>query len=101
MANQLIIVTIVGARIACLQGVRDGWRDSAQWADRWLRERFGDVVCVRYFDLLEPDCPALPPDAKLPLVLIQGQAISCGGKLPMPAIRRQIEILLAASTDEG
>ncbi len=91
-----ITVTIIGAPIACEQGHRDDWRDTAQWAAGWLRDRFGDAVQVEYIDLFDPACPPLPPDARLPLVLIDGDVMSSGGKLPMPAIRKRIEALLTA-----
>ena len=45
----------------------------------------------RYFDLFDPDCPTLPDLAQLPLVLIDGKVLSSGGKISVPAIRKQIE----------
>lgn len=94
MDSKVVLVTIVGALIACPEGVRDDWRTTAQWAERWLHDRFGDSVKVNYYDLFDPDCPPLPTDAKLPLVMIAGEVISSGGKLPMPIIRRRVEALL-------
>lgn len=90
-------VTIIGAPIACEQGHRDDWRATAGWAAGWLRDRFGGAVQVEYIDLFDPACPPLPPNAQLPLVLVNGDVLSSGGKLPMPALRRRIVALLQAS----
>ena len=89
-----IVVQIIGAPIACAEGVKDSWREMAHWAAGQLRNRFGDSVRVEYYDLFDPTCPPLPPDAQLPLVLIDGEVLSSGGKLPMPAIRKRLELLL-------
>ena len=45
------------------------------------------------FTLLEPDCPPLPEAAQLPLVFVNGDVLSSGGKLSMPAIRKRLEAL--------
>lgn len=95
--SNIVTVQIVGAPIACAEGVKDSWRDTANWVAQQLRQRFGDVVRLEYYDLFNPDCPALPADAHLPLVLVEGEVISSGGKIPMPAIRKQLEGLLCVS----
>lgn len=90
-----VIVQIIGAPVACAEGVKDSWRDMARWAAGQLKHHFGEAVHVDYYDLFDPTCPQLPPDAQLPLVLVDGTLLSSGGKLPMPAIRRHIETILA------
>jgi len=92
-----IVVQIIGAPTACAEGIKDGWRETAYWATGQLKARFGDSVRVDYFDLFDPQCPPIPADAQLPLVLIAGQVISSGGKLPLPAIRKHLETILAAN----
>jgi disulfide oxidoreductase YuzD len=92
--SNAIVVQIIGAPIACAEGVKDSWREMARWAARQLQNRFGDSVRVEYYDLFDPTCPHLPPDAQLPLVLVNGEILSSGGKLPVPDIRRYIETLL-------
>lgn len=87
------VVHIVGAPIACAEGVKDTWRDVAKHAADQLRARFGDRVSVRYFDLFDPDCPPLPDGAQLPLVLLNDEVVSSGGKISTPAIRKRIEAL--------
>lgn len=89
-----ILVEIIAAPVACAQGTRDSWRETAAWVAARLRQRFGDMVAVRYYDLFEPACPALPADAQLPLVLLQGQVLSSGGKLSLPNLQRQIQTLM-------
>lgn len=85
------LVEIIGAPVACKEGVKETWREVADWAAEKLRARFGDKVRVQYFDLFDPQCPAIPPEGQLPVVLIDGMVISCGGKISIPLIRKKIE----------
>lgn len=87
------VVEIVGAPMACAEGVKDTWREVAKHASDQLTARFGDAVRVQYFDLFDPDCPALPDSAQLPLVMIAGEVLSSGGKSSVPAIRKRLEAL--------
>jgi hypothetical protein len=87
------VVQIVGARIACAEGIKDTWRDIAAWAADQLKARFGDRVRVDYFDLFDPGCPPMPPNAQLPLVMVNGDVLSSGGKISVPAIRKRLETL--------
>ena len=86
-------VQIIGAPLACADGVKDTWREVARHAADQLSARFGDRVRVQYFDLFDADCPTLPDGAQLPLVLIEGEVLSSGGKISTPAIRKRIEAL--------
>ena len=88
-----IVVQIIGAPIACAEGVKDTWRDVAKHTADQLIARFGDSVQVQYFNLFDSDCPALPVGAQLPLVIIGGEVLSSGGKISVPAIRKRIEAL--------
>ena len=90
---QKVIVQIVGAPIACKDGVKDSWREVARWAEGQLKGHFGEAVQVQYFDLFDADCPPMPVNAQLPLVLVNGDAVSSGGKISIPVIRRRIESL--------
>lgn len=85
------MIEVVGVPVACETGFKDGWRDVADWLTEQLDRRFGSAVQVRYYDLFDPDCPALPPDAQLPLVLLDGDVLSSGTKISMPAIRYELE----------
>lgn len=89
----LAVVHIIGAPVACAEGVKDTWRDVAKHAADQLSARFGDRVSVRYFDLFDSDCPALPDNAQLPLVLLNDEVLSSGGKISVPVIRKRIEAL--------
>jgi hypothetical protein len=86
-------VQIVGVPVACAEGMKDTWREVAAWAAGQLSARFGPSVQVQYFDLFDPACPPLPDGAQLPLVLVDGQAVTSGGKVSVPAIRRCLEAL--------
>jgi disulfide oxidoreductase YuzD len=85
------LVQIVGAPVACAGGVKETWREVAAWAAGQMDTRFGDQVRVEYYDLFDPGCPSLPPTAQLPLILINGEVLSSGGKIAIPAIRKRLE----------
>lgn len=87
------LVQIIGTLVACADGIKDSWREVAGWTAEKLAARFGDAVRVEYFDLFDPDCPPLPEGAQLPLVLVNGQVLSSGGKISIPAINRHLEKL--------
>ena len=86
-------VAIIGAPVACKEGIKDSWRDIADWATGQLRARFGESVVVIYYDLFDPACPPIPPEAQLPLVLINCEILSNGGKISVPSIRKHLEAL--------
>jgi hypothetical protein len=93
-----VTVQIIGAPIACKEGVKDTWRETAAWVGGQLRQRFGEVVQVQYFDLFDPACPSLPAGAQLPMVLVAGEVLSSGGKISVPVLRRRIEFILEKET---
>ncbi|MCL4300974.1 MAG: YuzD family protein [Anaerolineae bacterium] len=86
-------VQIVGAPVACAEGVKDTWREVAALASDQLGRRFGEAVRVEYFDLFDPACPPVPLSSQLPLVFINGEVFSSGGKISVPAIRKRLEVL--------
>ncbi len=86
-----VTVQIIGVPIACKDGVKDSWREVAAWAAGQLKARFGEDVQVKYYDLFDADCPSIPAGAQLPLVLVNGEVVSSGGKISVPAIRRKVE----------
>jgi hypothetical protein len=85
-----VTVEIVGVPVACGERVTDTWREIASWASRELDREFGAAVRVQYHDLFEAGCPVLPADAKLPVVLIDGEPITAGQKISLPAIRKAL-----------
>lgn len=87
----LVMVTIIGVPVACKDGFKDSWREVADWAAGQLKARFGESVEVEYYNLFDTDCPSIPPDAQLPLVLANGKMISSGGKVSVPYIRKYLE----------
>jgi hypothetical protein len=92
-----VLVQIIGAPIACRDGVKDSWREVAGWAAGQLRTHFGSEVSVQYYDLFDADCPTISPGAQLPLVLVNGEVLSNGGKISVPLIRKQVEALRAGA----
>ena len=94
-------VQIVGAPVACAGGLKDSWRETARWTESQLKARFGEAVQVQYYDLFDPGCPAMPQGAQLPLVLVQGDVVSSGGKISIPLLRRRIEELMGKETESS
>lgn len=87
------LVQIISTPVACADGVKDAWRDVAQWAAGQLRTRFGEAVQVEYYDLFDLACPPLPLGVQLPVVLVNGELLSSGGKISIPTIRGRLEEL--------
>lgn len=96
--DSVAVVQIIGAPIFCKEGVKDSWRQVADWAAGQLKARFGEAVSVQYFDLIDSACPPIPPGAQLPLVLVNGEVLSSGGKISVPAIRKRIQAIEAEKT---
>jgi disulfide oxidoreductase YuzD len=92
-----VTVEIVGAPIACAEGAKDAWREVAEWTAGQLASRYGNAVAVRYYDLMDVDCPTVPPHAQLPLVMVGGEVVSSGGKVSVPALRRKLDGLGVAA----
>jgi hypothetical protein len=92
--NKQVLVQIVGAPIACKEGVKDSWREVSIWAAGQLRTCFGETVQVKYYDLFDPDCPPVPTGSQLPLVLVDNEAVISGGKISIPVIRNKISDIL-------
>jgi hypothetical protein len=89
-----VLVQIVGAQIVCAEGLKDSWRELADYARRQLETRFNGSCRVEYFDLFDPGCPQMPADAQLPYVMVAGEKFSSGGKLNIPAIGKRVAQLL-------
>ena len=92
--SQSVLVQIVGAPIACKEGVKDTWREVSAWAAGQLRARFGDEVQVKYYDLFDADCPTMSANSQLPLVMVEGEIVSSGRKISVPVLRNRIEAIL-------
>jgi len=89
-----VLVQIVGAPIACKDGVKDSWREVSAWAAGQLRTYFGDDVQVKYYDLFDADCPPVPIGSELPLVFVNNEVVISGGKISIPVIRSKITSIL-------
>ena len=84
-------VQIIAVPVACNDGFKDTWREVAEWAAGQLQIRFGEAVTTEYYNLFDIDCPSIPANVQLPVVLVDGQLLSSGGKISVPAIRKQLE----------
>ena len=96
-----VAVRIFGVPTACATGVSDAWREVADWARKQLTARFGERVSVEYHDLFSPEMDRFPQvmalvssgEGQVPLVFVGKDLLSSGGKVSVPAIRRQLEDL--------
>lgn len=88
-----VFVKIVASPVACEGGIKDTWREVANWAARQLLVIYGGEVKVKYYDLFDIDTPTLLPDSKLPVVIVNDKVVSSGGKISLPLIRKEIESL--------
>jgi len=89
--NIPFIVKIVSAPVACSEGFVDSWREVADWVSDQLKARYGNKIAVLYYDLLEVDCPTLPDGVQLPVVFVNEEVISSGGKISVPQINKKIK----------
>ena len=92
--NKTILIEIIGAPIWCSDGVKETWREVADWARGQLVARFGDAVQVRYYNLFDIDCPPIPADAQLPFIFVNKEIFSSGGKISLPKLRQHVDELL-------
>lgn len=86
-------ISIIGAPVACKEGLTDSWREVANWAADRLKTQYGDRISMHYFDLFDPDCPVIPENAQLPVVLVNTFVVSSGEKISIRVIREKIEEL--------
>ena len=99
--DQRVTVRIFGTLTACRDGTGDAWRDTAAFARRALSRRFGDQVAVEYYDLFSPEMDRFPEvvalvaagQGQVPLVFVDGELLSTGGKVSVPDIRRRLEAM--------
>ncbi len=85
--------------VDCASGSKDTWREVAHWARRQLESRFGGQVSVEYYDLFSPEMDRFPEvlslvaagQGQVPLVFLDGELLSSGGKISVPDIRRWLE----------
>jgi hypothetical protein len=89
-----VLVQIVGEPLACATCAAGTWRSVAGYVAQQLALRFGDALRIVYYDLFDEGCPALPEGVQLPLVLVDGEVVSSGGKLRVPMIRQAVEARL-------
>lgn len=90
MTIKPVTIQVVGSPIACSEGIRDDWRHITDWLASKLDAMYGDLVHVQYFDIFDENCPAMPTNAKLPLVKVNEQILSMGEKISLPLIRKHI-----------
>ena len=88
--NRPAIIQIIGTQVACSGGYRDSWWETAGWAAGKLAVLYGEAVRVEYYDLFDPGCPPIPANAELPLVLVEGEVLSQGFRISIPAIRKRL-----------
>ncbi len=97
--DQIITVEIIGAKIACSQGLRDDWRNLAEWIGSKFDILYNGRVITIYYDLFDENHPLLPENAKLPVVIVDHEIFSMGGKIAMSLIRKKIDEIIKSEND--
>lgn len=91
------IVRIFGMPVAgCKPG--KSWQDAANFTKYQLRSKFGDYVDVEYIDFLPPKWKEFPEiidlinkkKAKIPIVVVNNEVISTGGKINISKIEKYL-----------
>lgn len=85
--------------VDCASVSTDRWREAAHWARGQLESRFGQQVSVEYYDLFSSEMDGFPEvlslvaagQGQVPLVFLDGELLSSGGKISVPDIRRALE----------
>ena len=88
-----INIQIIGTQVACQEGFKDSWRETAAWVAKQLNVNYNGLILVKYYDLFDQDCPSLPANSQLPVVIVDGQVLSNGEKLSVPKIRKKLSEL--------
>lgn len=89
--NEFIRVKIIGAPVACKEGIKETWREVASWAAKKLAIHYGDLIDVRFYDIFDVDCPQIPPEGQLPIIFVNEDPVHNDGKISIPAIRKKID----------
>ena len=87
----MVKIQIIGAQVACHQEFKDTWREVTAYVKSQLLVRFQNKVEVEYFELFDEKCPSFPEDAQIPIVLIDGELFSSGGKIAIPRLRTYLD----------
>lgn len=99
--NKNILVKVIGTPVACKDGLKETWRDVAGWASDRLKTQYGDRISVRYYDLFDLDCPPIPANSLLPVVMVNEIVVSSGGKISPRLIKERIEELEQKGTSQA
>mgnify|MGYP005855506765 CR=1 FL=1 len=82
-------------------GGSDAFAKTAYFVLDRLHSIFGDQVCGRYYSVGEPSLAEFPPalalvrlgEAPLPLVFVDNDLVTMGGKLSVPELRQRLSAL--------
>lgn len=97
MENTKAKVKIFGVPVA---GCKPGktWQDAANFAKKLLTLKFGEHVDVEYIEFLPPKWKQFPEiidlinkaKAKIPIVMVNGEIVSYGGKVNVSQIEKYL-----------
>lgn len=91
------MVRIFGVPVAgCKPG--KSWQDAANFAKKLLTSKFGDQIKVEYIEFLPSKWKDFPEviesinkgKAKIPIITVNGEAISTGGKINISQIEKRL-----------
>lgn len=87
----MIKIQIIGTQVACKEGLKDTWRDVAAFAKSQLQLHFKDEVEINYYDLFDRQCPTFPKEAQIPIVMVDDELFSAGGKIDIPKLKNYLK----------
>ena len=94
-----LTVTILAPPMAECSPGKQIWTDAADMAARYLRARFGDEVVVDFVEMFSSEAFAHPElmsvvqddSLGLPVVFVDGDVLSSGGKIDFGLICRELD----------
>lgn len=110
MKDGAVVVRVFGVPTAGTCRAREGWREATEWMAHSLKSQFGDQVRVEYVDLFSEkvdQCPAAlalvtSGEAIPPLIFVDDELLTSGGKISGPAVHRRLESLgIKRKREEG
>ncbi len=87
----MVKIQIIGTQVACHQEIKDSWREMSGYVKSQLQTHFPENVDLEYYDLFDKNCPSIPTDARIPIVIINDKVFSSGEKISVLLIKAYLQ----------
>ena len=91
----MVKIQIIWTPVACHQELKDSCREVAGYVKSQLQAHFPENVDLKNYDLFDKNCPSIPSDARIPIVIINYNVFSSGEKISVPLIKAYLRKNLA------